>query len=165
MDWFGLTAPILQAPIGGAASLAMVTAVGKAGGIGSLAMTWTEKEAGLEMVRALDRARVPFFLNFVLRFGAERPLWYCGGAAPAVTFSWGIDARLIAAFKAARHRVGVQVGSVGGAREAIAAGSGAHRSASTPCPENSCLRCQQVSPLHRDAEHICSNGKFIRLIA
>jgi nitronate monooxygenase len=142
MDWFGLTAPILQAPIGGAASLAMVTAVGKAGGIGSLAMTWTEKEAGLEMVRALDRARVPFFLNFVLRFGAERPLWYCGGAAPAVTFSWGIDARLIAAFKAARHRVGVQVGSVGGAREAIAAGAdfiivqgieaGGHVQSSTP---------------------------------
>ena len=39
MDWFGLSAPILQAPIGSMASVALVTAVARGGGLGSLAMT------------------------------------------------------------------------------------------------------------------------------
>ncbi|MBM3520197.1 MAG: nitronate monooxygenase [Alphaproteobacteria bacterium] len=142
MDWFGLSAPIVQAPIGGAATVGLATAVGRAGGLGSLPMTWAEKQAGLNLVAELAASGVPFFLNFALRFGSERPLWYCGGRAPAVTFSWGLDADLIAAFRAARQRVGVQVGSLAGAKTAIAAGAdfiivqgieaGGHVQSSTP---------------------------------
>jgi nitronate monooxygenase len=123
MDWFGLAAPILQAPIGSASCIALVTAVGKGGGMGSMAMTWTERESGLACARQLLAEGHPFFFNFVLRFGTERPGWYTGFGLPAVTLSWGIDAGLIAAFKAGGTRVGVQAGSAEGVSAAIAAGA------------------------------------------
>jgi NAD(P)H-dependent flavin oxidoreductase YrpB (nitropropane dioxygenase family) len=142
MDWFGLSAPILQAPIGSLAGAALVTAVARGGGIGSLAMTWTERDEGMAKVSELETAGVPYFFNFVLRFGTKKPGWYCDAGLPAVTFSWGIDAGLISAFRNAGTKVGVQVGSVLGARAAIAAGAdliiaqgieaGGHVQSSTP---------------------------------
>jgi nitronate monooxygenase len=142
MDWFGLSAPILQAPIGSLASVELVTAVARGGGIGSLAMTWTDRDEGMAKVAALKAAGVPYFFNFVLRFGTEKPGWYRDAGLPAVTLSWGIDAGLIAAFRKAGTRVGVQVGSAAGARAAIAAGAdfiiaqgieaGGHVQSSTP---------------------------------
>jgi nitronate monooxygenase len=123
MDWFELQAPIVQAPIGSATNVALATAVGRGGGLGSIAMTWTAREEGLAMAAGLKAAKVPFFFNFVLRFGAEAPAWYCAEELPAVTLSWGIDAGLIAKYKSAGTRVGVQVGSAGGASAAIAAGA------------------------------------------
>ena len=142
MDWFDLTAPILQAPIASASNVALVTAVGRGGGLGSIAMTWTGRDEGLAMAAGLKAASVPFFFNFVLRFGAEAPSWYCAAQLPAVTLSWGIDAGLIARYKSAGTRAGVQVGSASGARAAIAAGAdfiivqgieaGGHVQSSTP---------------------------------
>ena len=123
MDWFGLTAPILQAPIGSAATVALATAVGRGGGMGSLAITWTERDEGLAKAKALKATGLPFFLNFVLRFGTERIGWYLDSGIPAVTLSWGIDQPSIAALKNKGIRVGVQVGSAAGAQAAIAAGA------------------------------------------
>ncbi len=123
MDWFGLSAPILQAPIGSAASVALVTAVARGGGLGSMAMTWTERSPGLSVTEELKATGLPFFFNFVLRFGTERPLWYREAGLPAITLSWGIDAALIASLKSPATKVGVQVGSAAGARAAISAGA------------------------------------------
>lgn len=142
MDWFGLKAPILQAPIGGAANVTLATAVARGGGLGSLAMTWTPRDEGMAIAAQLKAVGVPFFFNFVLRFGTEAPRWYRDQGLPAITLSWGIDAGLIAALKSPGTRIGVQVGSVQGARAAIAAGAdfiivqgieaGGHVQSSTP---------------------------------
>jgi NAD(P)H-dependent flavin oxidoreductase YrpB (nitropropane dioxygenase family) len=48
-----LTHPILQAPIGSAASVDLAAAVAGAGGMGCLAMTWTEPEIAVQQVRRL----------------------------------------------------------------------------------------------------------------
>ena len=69
MEWFGLSIPILQAPIGGAATPRLVIEVGRAGGMGSLALTWTPYETSRDRIAEIKAANVPFFINFVLRFG------------------------------------------------------------------------------------------------
>ena len=142
MDMFGLSAPILQAPIGSAANEVLVTAVAQGGGMGSIAMTWTEPDKGLETSASLRARNIPYFFNFVLRFGTAYPSRYVGAGLPAVTLSWGIDADLIAQFKSGGTKVGVQVGSAAGAKAAIAAGAdfvivqgieaGGHVQSSTP---------------------------------
>ena len=123
MDWFGLTAPILQAPIWGSDTLELAAEVGRGGGMGSLAMTSDERHEGRARVAALNRHGTPYFLNFVLRFGTERLHWYGDCGVKTVTLSFGIDPGAIAALKSAGIRVGVQVGSAGGAVQAIAAGA------------------------------------------
>ena len=91
--------------------------------MGSLALTWADRDSGLAMVQQMKAAGTPFFLNFVLRFGCEKPGWYRDAGVPAITLSWGIDEELIAALNSAGIRVGVQVGSAGGAKRAMAAGA------------------------------------------
>ena len=142
MDMFGLSAPILQAPIGSASNAALATAVGRGGGMGSLALTWAEPEAGLAIATQLKAERVPFFVNFVLHFGLEKLPQYFQAGLPAVTLSWGLAPDAVAAFKAAGTRVGVQVGSADGAALAKSAGAdfiiaqgieaGGHVQSSTP---------------------------------
>ena len=142
MDWFGLSVPILQAPIGGSDTPALATAVSRAGGMGSLAMTWNERDQGLTRVAELNAAGASYFLNFVVQFGTERIAWYLDRGVPAITLSWGIDACAIAAIKAAGIRAGVQVGSAEGASRAITSGAdfiiaqgieaGGHVQSSTP---------------------------------
>lgn len=122
-DWFGLTAPILQAPIAGNDTPRLAAEVARGGGLGSLALTWDEREAGVARVAELDREGTPYFLNFVLRFGTESLRWYADCGAPAMTLSWGIDAEAIAFLHGKGTRVGVQVGTARGAAMAIAAGA------------------------------------------
>lgn len=123
MDWFGLAAPILQAPIGSLSNVKLVVAVANGGGLGSMAMTWTPRDEGLAAAKELTATGVPFFFNFVLRFGSETPRWYIDADLPAVTLSWGIDTALISELKSAGTKVGIQVASIAGARAAIAAGA------------------------------------------
>ena len=132
----------LQAPIGSAADEALVTAVARAGGMGSIAMTWTEPDKGLASAALLRARNIPYFFNFVLRFGTAYPSRYVEAGLRAVTLSWGIDADLIAQFKSGGTKVGVQVGSTAGAIAALAAGAdflivqgieaGGHVQSSTP---------------------------------
>ena len=123
MDMFGLSAPILQAPIAGSDPPRLAIEVGRGGGMGSLALTWDERETGLASVAEVKREGTPFFLNFVLRFGSERLRWYAGCGMPAVTLSWGIDDGVIEFLKNRGTRVGVQVATAGGAAKAIASGA------------------------------------------
>ncbi len=123
MNWFDLSVPILQAPIGGAATVSLAKAVGQAGGMGSLAMTWTEEAIGKSHIAALEASRVPFFLNFVLRFGTEGVRRFLRPGLPAITLSWGVDRKVIEMARGMGIKVGVQVGSSVGAMDAIAAGA------------------------------------------
>lgn len=142
MDWFGLTAPILQAPIGSCASIALVKAVGQGGGMGSLPLTWTPADDAIESITKLKAAEVPFFVNFVLRFPHTRFEKILDAQPPAVTFSWGINATAMALAKAKNTKVGVQVATVAGALAARDAGAdfvivqgteaGGHVQSSTP---------------------------------
>ena len=123
MAWFGLTVPILQAPIGGAATPELVAAVGHAGALGSLALTWTAPEAAAAQITALNATGLPYFVNFVLRFGTAAPRAALKHRPPCLSLSWGIDPETIAMARALGIRVGVQVGSAAGAMAAIAAGA------------------------------------------
>lgn len=116
--------PIFQAPIGSAASVQLAAEVSNAGGVGSLAMTWTASETAAQRVSEV-RARTDgvFAVNFILAFPADALDAVLAAGAPVVTFSWGISRKLIAKSQAAGACVGVQVGSVAGARLAISAGA------------------------------------------
>lgn len=123
MRMFGLTVPILQAPIGGAASPDLVKAVGQAGALGSLALTWTAFDESAEQIAALNAGGLGYFVNFVLRFGTAAPRAALLHRPPCITLSWGCDADTIALAHQHGVRVGVQVGSAAGAAAAIAAGA------------------------------------------
>ena len=121
----GQRLPIIQAPIGPAATVALASAVARAGGLGGLALSWAEPVQAAEMVKAtrLAAAGAPFLANFVLHFPCEGLEHALSAGVPVVTFSWGIDAARITLAKRAGARVGVQVGSAEGARLACDAGA------------------------------------------
>ena len=112
---------IVQAPVGGCATPALVAAVGEAGGLGTLACTWTPPEL---LAPLLARVRTltakPFAANLVLWFEVDDQLEaLLALAVPVVTFSWGRPGRdRIARCHAAGARVAVQVGTAAGARAA-----------------------------------------------
>jgi len=122
--FLNLEIPILQAPIGSIGSTNLAATVSNAGGMGSLALTWTAPDVTAQQLRDLrDQTSNPFFVNFVLGFPSlsfETVLEAVLEARPpAITFSWGQPGKLIE--KAHQHNalVGVQVGTVNGAKQAI----------------------------------------------
>ena len=120
----GITYPIFQAPIGSASSTDLVAAVSNAGGCGTLAMTWTKPAAAEDKVRRLkEMTNGPFAANFVLTFTPGSLDAVLEAGAPIVTFSWGISREYISRVRAAGASAGVQVGSVAGAKLAMAAGA------------------------------------------
>lgn len=120
----GIEIPILQAPVGGAATVELASEVARAGGMGSLALTWTDPGVSTAQVRNLrQRAGQRFFVNYVLRFvplGLDAAL---AADAPAMTLSWGIDVALMAKIKSRGALLGVQVGNAAGAKAAADAGA------------------------------------------
>ncbi len=123
MRWFGLSVPILQAPIGSTGTPELATAVGSAGAMGSLALTWTTQEEAAQQILALNAMGLAYLVNFVLRFGTAAPRAAVLHRPPCLTLSWGCDSETIAIAKAQGTKVGVQVGSADGATAAIAAGA------------------------------------------
>ncbi len=123
MDWFGLTIPIVQAPIGGASNPVLATAVGRAGGMGAMALTWTPPVVAAEQIATLKEAAIPFYVNFVLRWGTAALESAAKCEPPAITISWGIDADAILLIQSHGAKAGVQVASAAGAAAAIEAGA------------------------------------------
>ncbi len=121
----GQRLPIIQAPIGSAASVALASAVARAGGLGGLALSSAEPARIGELVTAtlLASGGAPFLVNFVLHFPVEGLDQALSAGAKVVTFSWGINASLIAQAQRGGARVGIQVGSAGAARQALDAGA------------------------------------------
>ncbi len=121
----GQTVPIVQAPTGAAATPALAAAVSRAGGLGGLALSWSDPDdatAVIEGLRSTLGGRA-FFGNFVLHFPCEAFDAALEAGLPVVTLSWGIDAAMVARAHCAGARVGIQVGSVPGARRALDAGA------------------------------------------
>jgi NAD(P)H-dependent flavin oxidoreductase YrpB (nitropropane dioxygenase family) len=121
----GQRLPIVQAPIGSAATHDLVSAVCGAGGLGGFAMSWDTPETAAEKVTTQHRATpgAAFFANFVLHFPCDGLDGALEAGVPLVTFSWGLDAARIARAHRAGARVGVQVGNAEGARRAVEAGA------------------------------------------
>lgn len=120
----GLKYPILQAPIGSMAGIELAAAVSNAGGLGSLALTWTPKEIAIELVRKLQaQTKNPFFVNYVLAFPLLSLDEILDAGVPVITFSWGDPKQLIQKCHKANALVGVQVGTNNGAKAARDSGA------------------------------------------
>jgi len=116
--------PVVQAPIGPAATPALAAAVSEAGGIGSLGASWTEPGMLRAQIREIRRrTERPFMVNLVLAFEQEERLELAlAEGVELVSFSWGIDAGLVARTHAAGATVLAQAGSAAEARAAVDAG-------------------------------------------
>jgi nitronate monooxygenase len=122
-----LTVPVMQAPLGGCATPQLASAVSQAGGLGTLAASWTEPDVLRERIRSITRATDrPFCVNLVLEFEQEERLEVVvEERAPVISFSFGLEPRLVDRALASGALVLVQVGSVDAARAAAAAGADA----------------------------------------
>ena len=119
-----LKIPILQGPIGSIASPKLAAAVSNAGGMGSLALTWTPPEMTAKLLGQLKALTSnPFFVNFVLAFPPNAFDTAVEVGVPAITFSWGHAPRLMQKAQAKGIAVGVQVGNLVGAKRAIRDGA------------------------------------------
>ncbi len=123
-DLVGVTAPIVQAPIGGPCTAELAAEVSTAGALGTLALSWSEPD---EIVATLARVRSrtdrPVAVNLVLKWPQQERLAVCldHGVRIISTF-WGDPAPLSRQI----HRAGAlhlhTVGSAREAREAVEAG-------------------------------------------
>jgi nitronate monooxygenase len=116
--------PVMQAPIGPAATPALAAAVSGAGGIGSLGASWTEPGPLRAQIREVRRlTERPFCVNLVLASEqSERLEVVLAEGVELVSFSWGVDAALVARAHAGGAAVMVQAGSAAEARAAAEAG-------------------------------------------
>jgi nitronate monooxygenase len=141
------TVPVMQAPVGPAATPELAAAVSEAGGLGSLGASWTEPALLREQVREIRRRTDrPFVVNLVLAFDQEERLeLLCEEGVPIVSFSWGVHARLVERAHAGGCLVVAQAGSAAEGRAAVEAGAdaliaqgveaGGHVQGETPLPD------------------------------
>jgi nitronate monooxygenase len=117
--------PVMQAPIGPAATPELVRAVSGVGALGTLAASWTEPEVLRRQLHALRAGgRVDYCVNLVLAFDQlERLEVVLAVGTPFVSFSWGIDGALIGAAREHGAFVLVQVGDAESAVEAAERGA------------------------------------------
>jgi NAD(P)H-dependent flavin oxidoreductase YrpB (nitropropane dioxygenase family) len=117
--------PVMQAPIGPAATPELVRAVSGVGALGTLAASWTEPEVLRRQLHALRAGgRVDYCVNLVLAFDQlERLEVVLAEGTPFVSFSWGIDGALIGAAREHGAFVLVQVGDAESAVEAAERGA------------------------------------------
>ena len=120
----GIDLPIIQAPIGGATTPALVAAVSNAGGLGVLSITWRS----LELTRALIRetralTERPFAVNLVLDWDpTERLAIALAEGVKLVSFFWGDPAPYLATVHDAGGLVLHAVGSAAEGRRAVVDG-------------------------------------------
>ncbi len=165
MNLHDLDIPILQAPIAGADTVELAAAVSNAGAMGSLAMTWTQPKVALQSVEQLQAATSrPFFVNFALAFPPDAFDVVVEAGIPAITLSWGQNAKLIEHAHRYGIAVGVQVGSSEGAHNAIHDGAdfvicqgveaGGHVQSTTPLA----TLLPQVVALTQDVPVVAAGG-------
>lgn len=113
----------MQAPIGPATTPELVSAVTRTGALGALAASWTKPETLQRQLRAIQGAAgVDYCVNLVLAFDQEERLQVAlDEGARYVSFSWGIDDKLIGR---ARDRGAVVLVQVGDAASAVTAAEG-----------------------------------------
>lgn len=119
----GLTYPICQAGIGRAAGPDLAAAVSSAGGLGALGLTWAPDTIVKEQVtRVRQLTKLPFAVNYVLGFEPKTLPTALEAGAPVVQFSWGIPTKEISLVRSFGAKVGVQVCTPDGAKQALALG-------------------------------------------
>ncbi|MCG3756652.1 nitronate monooxygenase family protein [Amycolatopsis sp. Poz14] len=118
----GIDVPIAQAPIGSASTPALAAAVSNAGGLGTLALTWTDPDEAVRRIREVRRRTDrPFAVNLVLDFPIDDVLDAClAEDVPIISTFWGDPAKVAA--RAKDTRLIHTVGSVAEARQAAEAG-------------------------------------------
>jgi NAD(P)H-dependent flavin oxidoreductase YrpB (nitropropane dioxygenase family) len=119
-----LRVPVVQAPIGSAASPELVAAVSAAGGLGMLAATWLRADGVRAQIRQVrGRTDRPFGVNLVLDFPIAEQLDACLdlGVGIVSTF-WGDPAAVQGRIRACGAVHIHTVGSVDEARRAVDAG-------------------------------------------
>ncbi len=120
----GLTAPIIQAPMGGATSPQLAAAVSNAGGLGTLALSWSPEAQVREQIRETRRlTNRAFAVNLVLAFPQDERLAVClEEGAPAVSLFWGDPAPFVERIHATGATVIHTTASAADARRAADAG-------------------------------------------
>lgn len=116
-DLFGIDAPIVQAPIGGASVPALAAAVSEAGGLGTIALSWTKPESIAGVVDDVrSRTDKPFHANILQEWPPEERLEAVLEArVEIVSLAWGDPARYVERV----HEAGaLLIGTVGTAEEA-----------------------------------------------
>ena len=113
----GMSVPVVQAPIGSATTPQLAAAVSKAGGLGMLALTWTDLEEARRRIRATRRLTArPFGVNLVLQWPQADRLAVClEEQVRLVSTAWGDPDP----YTDLIHQAGaIHVHSVGSAQEA-----------------------------------------------
>ena len=124
MNDFGLRVPIAQAPAGSIAGPELAIAVAEAGGMGALALTWTNPEQAAQYVRQARQAtNGAFMVNFALAFPPKSLSAVLEAGAKIVSFSWGDPEPYLEQVKQAGAKWGVQVTNVPGAKRALELGA------------------------------------------
>ncbi|MFE6690625.1 NAD(P)H-dependent flavin oxidoreductase [Streptomyces sp. NPDC057743] len=120
----GIATPIIQAPIGSATTAELAAAVSRAGGLGTLALTWDTPEEATRRIRDTRRLTDrPFGANLVLDFPVDHVLTTClDEGVPIVSTFWGDPASVNERVHAAGALHLHTVGSAGEARRAVDAG-------------------------------------------
>ncbi len=122
----GIKLPIVNAPIGTAASPQLAAAVSNAGGLGVIAVSLEKHrddiKAAIEQVRALtDR---PFGVNLLLKWPQEERLAVClEQRVPVVSLFWGDPTEHVPAIYRAGSLLMHSIGSVAAAVQAAQAGA------------------------------------------
>ncbi len=118
-EQFGLTVPVVQAPIGSASCPGLVAAVNQAGGLGMLSGTWREPEALRELIRQTQSLTTrPFGVNLVLQWDMTERVAIClDEGVEILSFFWGNPTRHIEAVHEAGASVFHTVGSAAEARQ------------------------------------------------
>ena len=109
----GIRHPVVQAPIGSAACPELAAAVSNAGGLGFLALSWTDAE---ECRRQIRRTRLltehAFGVNLVLDFDQdERVNILLEEGVPVVSFFWGNSEKYLPDLRAAGIKICQTVGT------------------------------------------------------
>ena len=97
----GIKFPIIQAPIGSATTPALAAAVSNAGGLGMLALSWTDLDSMRLQIQETKRLTAqPFGVNLVLAWDQKERVQLCiDENVPVVSFFWGDSASFIPLLK------------------------------------------------------------------
>jgi len=123
-DRLGIQLPIVQAPIGSAATPELAAAVANAGGLGMLALTWMTPQEAVDRIRRIRRLTDrPFGVNLVLAFPIDDLLAAClHEGVPVISTFWGDPATVTKRVHTAGALHLHTVGTAEEARRAVDAG-------------------------------------------
>jgi NAD(P)H-dependent flavin oxidoreductase YrpB (nitropropane dioxygenase family) len=124
VELLGIEFPIIQAPIGSAASPQLAAAVSNAGGLGMLALSWKDLQAVRRAIRdTRDLTSLPFGVNLVLQWDQRERFDVClEEKVPIISFSWGDPSSYLSEARRAGVKTIQTVASAAEARSAVGLG-------------------------------------------